>query len=568
MDNSSAPPGLDELLAGYSTESRNRQATARTGATEMFNTGYTRGYDNHDSAEPQDKDMSSQTANGALQEDTHSTSATKSTTAGDPPHLDVPEHMQRMNEILADDNTCLYRTDTLPGYDTVDSELSASIADFATFGLSSAPQKPAKCSSTVHKQPRMEIGIAQILKQKCRITVDQGITYNVLVVGRSGSGKTSLVNALFGTDLLSHGANNRTTERSARKLQMSKFVVSNNDMRLNFSLVETSSYGNALDNSFAWVPITNYIDEQMKLRVFQEEQPHRGEMSDGRVHLCLYLLEPVGSCDGSDCISQLDLYSMKELGRKCNLLPVISKSDMLTNEEIVRYKGCIQQVCELHEIEICKFVCEFPLGEDHHGSLVAHVKQAYPLAVMSGGPETEYRSRRYPWATIDGHLESEFLQLQDLVLSRGLVPFIKSTDSAYESIRSAVLTTRVLKVKEYIEASNASHNIMYGKDGTELRARLCDFYALFNKSLMDQVLAEWSSEYLSKQQAFMARYNRLVSLEEDKFRAWSQRLVAKQKRSNADIQALYGELQALQQRCQELEYHVVTGRAAPAEPEP
>ncbi|GMM53814.1 septin [Maudiozyma humilis] len=628
MDNNESPAELSRAISEYFKESMNHGESAKNDdkngisnelilrQSEKVQPGVSSSSSSADYNSPSGPNL-----NGHASTQVPSNSVADGHSASDERHSadDSDDALYMRSTIRRNADNQLYRENTVTEYSSDNAgveesfldSFSESMPEFPGFSSNHIREKQVEGeSANPYLKPRdtsQSIGIEGILDQKCKITIDQGITYNVLVVGKAGSGKTALVNSLFGTDLLVH-TQMRSSRDSHRKLQMSRFALSNEEMRLNFSLVETSNYGNALDNSFAWVPITNFIDEQMKLRVFQEEQPRRERLTDGRVHLCIYMLEPIGSCDGPDCVGQLDLMSMREIGRKCNLLPVVSKSDMLTTSEVAQYKAAVFEVCEANDVPVCKFLSEFHGSE--YAPLIAHIEESYPLAVISGTADTGYRSRHYAWGTIDAHQDSEFVALRNLVLSRGLVEFIRSTESAYEHIRASVLRTRVLKVKEYVETGSVfggSVHVLGGgdvlqaqspalggkdasfsvedavaklgkveghknngnaRDGTEVRARLRDYYALFNKSLMDQVLAEWSSEYLSKQQAFLARYQRLVSLEEDKFREWSRRLAEKQRGCNAQIDTLYGELNALQQRCQELEYHVVTGRAAPAPPAP
>ena len=108
------------------------------------------------------------------------------------------------------------------------------------------------------------IGLLGIIEQKCKQTKEEGITFNIMVAGQVGVGKTTLINSLFDTILINENNNDINSRINGEQLQINKFVLENNDMKLNFTCIETSNYRNHRDNSFAWTPITTYIDQQIK----------------------------------------------------------------------------------------------------------------------------------------------------------------------------------------------------------------------------------------------------------------------------------------------------------------
>lgn len=44
----------------------------------------------------------------------------------------------------------------------------------------------------------------------------------------------------------------------------------------------------------SWAPIVEFIDDQHESFMRQEQQPHRSEKQDLRVHACLYFIRPTG----------------------------------------------------------------------------------------------------------------------------------------------------------------------------------------------------------------------------------------------------------------------------------
>ncbi|KAI8847012.1 Septin-domain-containing protein [Chytridium lagenaria] len=65
----------------------------------------------------------------------------------------------------------------------------------------------------------------------------------------------------------------------------------------------------------------------------QENRVNRKKITDTRVHACLYFVAPTGHS-----LKPLDVEFMKRLHHRVNLIPVIAKSDTLTEDEIKAFK--------------------------------------------------------------------------------------------------------------------------------------------------------------------------------------------------------------------------------------
>lgn len=60
---------------------------------------------------------------------------------------------------------------------------------------------------------------------------------------------------------------------------------------------------------------------------------------DNRVHACVYFIQPTGHS-----LKPLDIEVMRRLHTKVNLIPVIAKSDTLTDEEIALFKQRVRSL--------------------------------------------------------------------------------------------------------------------------------------------------------------------------------------------------------------------------------
>ena len=118
-------------------------------------------------------------------------------------------------------------------------------------------------------------------------------------------------------------------------------------MRLKLTVVDTPGFGDYVNNNQSWQPILNNIEMRFEAYLEQENRVNRAKMVDNRVHACLYFIEPTGHS-----LKALDIEFMKRLCNKVNLIPVIAKSDTLSDEETVAFKERILRDLEFHRVEI------------------------------------------------------------------------------------------------------------------------------------------------------------------------------------------------------------------------
>jgi septin 7 len=160
-------------------------------------------------------------------------------------------------------------------------------------------------------------------------------------VGESGLGKSTLVNTLFNTSLYP------PKERKAPSLDISKTVsiqsisadIEENGVRLRLTVVDTPGFGDFINNDESWEPIVKNIEQRFDAYLDQEQKVNRMNIVDNRIHAVVFFIQPTGHS-----LKPLDVEVMKKLHTKVNLIPVIAKSDTLTDEEIMNFK---QRVCTI-----------------------------------------------------------------------------------------------------------------------------------------------------------------------------------------------------------------------------
>jgi len=69
----------------------------------------------------------------------------------------------------------------------------------------------------------------------------------------------------------------------------------------------------------------------------QEQQPQRDSKLDLRVHACLYFIRPTGHS-----LKPLDIETMKRLGSRVNLIPIVAKADTMTPSDLANFKAKVR----------------------------------------------------------------------------------------------------------------------------------------------------------------------------------------------------------------------------------
>ena len=109
-------------------------------------------------------------------------------------------------------------------------------------------------------------------------------------------------------------------------------------MRLRLTVVDTPGFGDFVNNDDSWQPIVQNIEQRFDAYLDAENKVNRMNIVDNRVHACVYFIQPTGHA-----LKPLDVEVMRRLHTKVNLIPVIAKSDTLTDEEIAAFKERVSE---------------------------------------------------------------------------------------------------------------------------------------------------------------------------------------------------------------------------------
>ncbi|XP_021568863.1 septin-5 isoform X3 [Carlito syrichta] len=228
-----------------------------------------------------------------------------------------------------------------------------------------------------------------------------------MVAGESGLGKSTLVHSLFLTDLYKDRKLLSAEERINQTVEILKHTVDIEEkgVKLKLTIVDTPGFGDAVNNSECWKPITDYVDQQFEQYFRDESGLNRKNIQDNRVHCCLYFISPFGHG-----LRPVDVGFMKALHEKVNIVPLIAKADCLVPSEIRKLKERIREEIDKFGIHVYQFPeCDSDEDEDFKQQ-DRELKESAPFAVIGSNTVVEakgqrVRGRLYPWGIVEGEFQ-------------------------------------------------------------------------------------------------------------------------------------------------------------------
>ncbi|XP_078496673.1 neuronal-specific septin-3 isoform X2 [Lissotriton helveticus] len=284
------------------------------------------------------------------------------------------------------------------------------------------------------------IGIDTIIEQMRKKTMRTGFDFNIMVVGQSGLGKSTLVNTLFKSQVSRKSSGWSREEKIPKTVEIKAIshVIEEGGVKMKLNVIDTPGFGDQINNENCWEPIEKFINEQYEKFLKEEVNIARKKrIPDTRVHCCLYFISPTGHS-----LRPLDLEFMKHLSKVVNIIPVIAKADTMTLEEKMEFKQRVRKELEVNGIE---FYPQKEFDEDQEDkSENDKIRDSMPFAVVGSDKEFQVNGkrvlgRRTPWGIIEVEnlAHCEFALLRDFVIRTHLQDLKEVTHNIhYETYRA------------------------------------------------------------------------------------------------------------------------------------
>ncbi|KAH3670260.1 hypothetical protein WICMUC_004913 [Wickerhamomyces mucosus] len=282
-----------------------------------------------------------------------------------------------------------------------------------------------------------------------RKTLKKGIQFTLMVVGQSGSGRSTFINSLCGQQVVDPSSSiplptDSSEERDFHLREENVELEDNEGVKISLSIIDTPGFGDSLDNTSNFNIITDYLKHQYDEILLEESRVRRNpRFKDSRVHAIIYFINPTGHG-----LKELDIELLRKLSGLVNIFPVISKSDSLTQEEIILNKKLILEDLKYHQIEYYDFPYDLENDDNETIDTNSYLRSLLPFSVVGSNQVFEIdgelvRARKYPWGyiNIEDHELSDFVILRNLLLISHLQDLKDFThEILYEKYRTEALS--------------------------------------------------------------------------------------------------------------------------------
>uniref|UniRef100_A0A8C1F1T2 Septin 9a n=1 Tax=Cyprinus carpio carpio TaxID=630221 RepID=A0A8C1F1T2_CYPCA len=307
------------------------------------------------------------------------------------------------------------------------------------------------------------VGIDAILEQMRRKAMKQGFELNIMVVGQSGLGKSTLMNTLFKSKVSRKSFLGTAEEKIPKTIEIKSIShdIEEKGVRMKLTVIDTPGFGDQINNENCWQPIMKFINDQYEQYLQEEINIDRKKrIPDSRVHCCIYFIPPTGHC-----LRPLDVEFMRRLSKVVNIVPVIAKADTLTLEERDFFKKKIREELRANGIDVYP---QKEFDEDAEDRTINEkIREMIPFAVVGSDQEYQVNGRRLlgrktKWGTIEVEniAHCEFAYLRDLLIRTHMQNIKDITSSIhYEMYRVRRLNENNTQANGLGEHHPACHEI-------------------------------------------------------------------------------------------------------------
>ncbi|CAE6391970.1 unnamed protein product [Rhizoctonia solani] len=320
---------------------------------------------------------------------------------------------------------------------------NSSLADHSIHRISDDEKEKMAAAAVEEIRASSYVGFDSITQQIEHKLLKRGFQFNVMVVGQTGLGKSTLINTIFASHLIDSKGRFDHDEpvRQTTEIQTVSHVIAENGVKLKLNIVDTPGYGDQINNESCWDPIIKYIKDQHSAYLRKELTAMRDRhIQDTRIHCCLFFINPTGHQ-----LRPIDIIVMKKLSEVVNVVPVIAKADSLTSEERDAFKVRIKEDLQYHNIRL--YPIDHEDNDEEETSLNERIRGIIPFAVVGSernviieGKPVRGRKNRWGVINVEDERHCEFVHLRNFLLRTHLQDLIETTAQIhYEAFRSKQL---------------------------------------------------------------------------------------------------------------------------------
>uniref|UniRef100_A0A1A7YYU0 Septin n=1 Tax=Iconisemion striatum TaxID=60296 RepID=A0A1A7YYU0_9TELE len=281
------------------------------------------------------------------------------------------------------------------------------------------------------------VGFNSLPCQLVNKLVARGFCFNILCVGETGIGKSTLMSTLFSRTFENEEASHYEEEV---KLRSQTYDLQENTVKLKLTIVHTAGFGDQINNEESYKPILDYLDAQFEKYLEEELKIKRSlfHYDDSRIHVCLYFISPNGHS-----LKALDLITMKKLESKVNIIPVIGKADIISKNDLKNLKRNIMNELLSYGVQIY----QFPTEDEDVAEINSSINTCLPFAVVGSTEDVKIgnrmvKGRMYPWGAVqvENGDHCDLVKLREMLLRVNMEDLREQTHSRhYELFRRCKL---------------------------------------------------------------------------------------------------------------------------------
>ncbi|EST09475.1 Cell division protein GTP binding [Kalmanozyma brasiliensis GHG001] len=345
-----------------------------------------------------------------------------------------------------------------------------------------------------------------------RRAAKKGVSFCLMVVGASGTGKTTFVNTLCESEVIGHKiSDNPETAHIEEGIRIKPVNVEleEDGMRIGLTIVDTPGFGDNIDNEYAFSEIVGFLERQYDDILAEESRIKRNpRFRDNRVHALLYFITPTGHS-----LREVDIELMRRLSPRVNVIPVIGKADSMTLTEKQEFKKRIMEDIEHYGIPVYNF--PYDVEEDDEETIAdnSELRGLMPFAIVGSEEDVivngePVRARKYPWGIVevDNPQHSDFARLRSALLNTHLTDLKEIThDFLYENYRTEKLSRTVHS--DYADTS------IPGEELANQSVRLKEEQLKREEDKLKEIELRVQREIQEKRQELLAKEESLRNLE-------------------------------------------------------